>query len=164
MSEWWEPVAALATLLTAIAIFVTTIFVYGQAKTAKQAYQKSSKTTEADIMLRIYGLFYKEHIWEIIMRLDNDEPILTGDKPVKTNELDDFLGVIGLLSQFIDNGVLEKNIVNEMLGWYIVKSMNNKEINDYVKSFNEKNMTFTGIVKLGQDEDFVKRWPTAVSI
>jgi len=57
------------------------------------------------------------------------------------SDLDDYLGILELLAIYIDNGVLHKNTVKEMFGFYIRTTWTNSEIQDYINSIKESEKT-----------------------
>lgn len=51
--------------------------------------------------------------------------------------MDDYLGFIELMDLFLNKGLITKEMVEYMFGYYIVESWENKEIQDYVRNVRE---------------------------
>ena len=137
-----EVAALAASLITGIATLIVAIVLFKELKSTK-------KSQEADIIERLYkDFFFNESNREIIKRVEHNETIID-DAKVSFTSLDDFLGIIGMLSRFIDNKLLSKDLVGEMFGYYIVKCCDNKEILEHIETEQKRNPNnHSGVLKL----------------
>ena len=144
MTEF-EIAALAASLITGIATLIVAIVLFKELKSTK-------KSQEADILERLYkDFFFNESNREIIKRVEHNESIID-DTKVSFTSLDDFLGIIGMLSRFIDNKLLSKDLVGEMFGYYIVKCCDNKEILEHIETEQKRNPNnHAGVLKLQKE-------------
>jgi hypothetical protein len=111
-------VTAFSTLLAAIGTLVTALLIYWQIR-------KSAQSTLGDLILRFHNdFFFRRRNSEIIRAIEEHQPVLKGNGGKFDDEdLDDFLGIIELLDLYIKKGLLEKKMVDDMFGYYIVYLM-----------------------------------------
>ena len=141
----FEIATLVASLITGIATLIVAIVLFKELRTNK-------KSQEADIIERLYkDFFFNESNREIIKRVEHDEAIVD-DAKISVTSLEDFLGIIGMLSRFIDNKLLSRDLVAEMFGYYIVKCCDNKEILSHIELEQKRNpKNHAGVVKLRED-------------
>ena len=144
MTEF-EIIALVSSLITGIATLIVAIVLFKELKITK-------KSQEADILERLYkDFFFNESNREIIKRVEHDEHIID-DTKISFASLDDFLGIIGMLSRFIDNKLLSKDLVGEMFGYYIVKCCDNKEILNHIELEQKRNPKYhAGVLKIREE-------------
>jgi hypothetical protein len=122
-----------ATFITAIATLATVIIIVWQTVLSKRASQ-------SEFTLRLHNDFYfHEKNSKIIRAIEYGNPLLAkngGD--FIESDLDDYLGVIQLLKIYIDKGSLSEQTVDDMFGYYIVKTWETPEIQDYVKTIRKE--------------------------
>lgn len=135
-------IALIASMITGLATLIVAIVLFKELKTTK-------KSQEADLLERLYkDFFFNKSNREIIKRIEHNENIID-DKEISLTSLDDFLGIIGMLSRFIDNKLLSKDLVGEIFGYYIVKCCDNKEILNHIKSEQKRPPKYhAGILKI----------------
>lgn len=138
---------SLATLVVAIGTLVMAYFIYRQTKIA-------SRTTMGDFTLRLHNEFFmRSKNAEIIRTIEEGSALrrVNGGR-FDDEDLDDFLGIIELLNIYIEMKLLEEKIVDEMFGYYIVKTYYNKEIQEYIREVrrNLGNEYYRGVVNLAQ--------------
>ena len=120
-------VTGFSTLLAAIGTLITALLIYWQIRT-------SAQSTLGDLILRFHSdFFFRRRNSKIIRAIEDHRPVLkeNGGK-FDDEDLDDFLGIIELLDLYIKKGLLEKQMVDDMFGYYIVIAYENKEVRDYI--------------------------------
>ena len=141
--------SSVANLLTAIAALATIIILIWQTRS-------SEKASNADFLLRLHNdFFFNDRNASIIRDIDNDNRILqiNGGR-FTAADLDDYLGIIELISLFIDKGSLTKDTVDSMFGYYIVKTWNNQEIQNYINNLRQhenNNEYYSGVEELANE-------------
>lgn len=93
------------------------------------------------MLLRIHDDFYfREKNATIIYAIEHGEKFLETDSltgiKISTDDLDNFLGYIELLSILVEKNLIEITLVDSMFGHYIVSAWKHPEIQSYLRQVN----------------------------
>lgn len=117
-----------AGLLTAIATLATIGVLIWQIR-------NSDKVAEGGFLLQLHkDFFFDPSNATVIKAIEDGKPILKQNGgQIEEDVLNNYLGMIELLSIFTEKKNMDEETVDSMFGYYIVKTWNNSEIQQYVK-------------------------------
>lgn len=117
-----------ASLLTAIATLATIGVLIWQIR-------NSDKVAEGGFLLQLHKDFFFDSSNAIVIKaIEEGKPILKQNGGlIEEDVLNNYLGMIELLSIFTEKKNMDEETVDSMFGYYIVKTWNNSEIQQYVK-------------------------------
>jgi len=137
MVEWYELIIPLASLITASVALATVHYLRKELKISRVSFEKSSKSYEAEVVLRIEEKFQKTK--GVLLSITSSKPIhkdLGGEFDDK--DLYEFLSVLDLINTFLSNGLISEEVVKRLYGQSIVVTCAHDEIKEYVRLYQEK--------------------------
>lgn len=100
-----------------------------------QNYRSQRTQQQAQLMYKMQDDFFfkDERLPKILRLIEDDKPILKANGGEYTDyDLDDYLGFMELLDDYVDDGVLPYDWVYDQFGYYITQAYKNSEVRDYL--------------------------------
>lgn len=133
-------IGVVVSIITAVILAFQTIALNGQISALKKQAEIQFKTMKADNLMKLNQQIYPcENMKEIIEAIYNNKSILKKNKgPFTEVVLDNFLGYFEMLGIMEKRGYLDADLINDMFGADIKAIAKSKEIQEYLKSEQEK--------------------------
>jgi len=99
--------------------------------------------------------FLNQRLYELRKAIESGGPILQKNKGnFSIQDVDDYIGTFETMSGLIDKNILDKGLVEDNFGAFIVDAYDNQEVQGYVQDLNKEYKTsdmYSGFEKLGKE-------------